>query len=104
MSTILRMLTSIDGWAIILWAILLVVTIRCVWSDRKNEDHTLVLVFSAPAILVFMAVYASVRSEDPWCFCWALAGIVLSAPIALIAVARLTAHYIAADMKESKQD
>jgi len=98
------MLTDIDGWAVILWIILFVLTICGFWRGPKNENNTFVLLFSTPAILVFMAVYASVRSEDAWCFCWALAGIALSAPLALIAVARLTAHYISAEMKENKQD
>ena len=104
---------DIDLWAVILWIILFVLTIcyfrlllTICWfrSNRKSQRHTFVLLFSAPAILVFMAVYGSARSGDVWAFGWALAGIAVSAPIAFIAVARLTAHYISAEMNEDKQD
>ena len=76
---------DIDLWAVILWIILFVLTIcyfrlllTICWfrSNRKSQRHTFVLLFSAPAILVFMAVYGSARSGDVWAFGWALADMV----------------------------
>jgi hypothetical protein len=94
--------TDIDGWASLLGVVLFGLAIWCFRSDPRDHLHSLSLVLTAPAILIFMTVYATVRTHDAWCFNWAVAGIVVSAPIALIALARLTAYYVAERMKHEQ--
>ena len=97
------MFTDIDGWASLLWVILFFVVIFCVRSERQSRLQALILVCLAPAILVFMAVYASVRTEDGWCLFWGTAGIIVSAPVAVIALARMTAHYVSDHLNRGRQ-
>jgi len=88
------MFTDIDGWAAFLWIVLFPVALFSFWSDSKNHAHTVLLLCTAPAILVYMAMYTSVRTLDRWCVFWGAFGIMVSAPIAVIALARMTAHYV----------
>ena len=88
------MFTDIDGWAVILWVLLLATTIWAAGSDPQKRRHTYILTATAPAILILMAVYACARHNDVWCLGWAITGIFISSPLAVIAIARLTAQDI----------
>ena len=72
------MFTDIDGWATILWIVLFAMAAWAFRSDPRNRVHTRILIAAAPAIFIFMAIYANARQDDVWRFCWALAGAVVS--------------------------
>lgn len=98
------MFTDIDRWATILWIALFLTAIWGFRSDPRNRVHTRVLIATAPAILIFMAVYANARQDDAWCLGWAVAGIVVAGLLAAVSLARLTAHYVIDQMQTKEQD
>jgi len=85
---------DIDSWASIVGVGLLALAICACYSDPRNWNHTRILVATAPTIFVIMVIYGIVRHDNPWCFAWAVAGIAVSAPLATIALARMSALYV----------
>ncbi|PXA04591.1 hypothetical protein DDZ13_05295 [Coraliomargarita sinensis] len=85
---------DIDTWASIIGVGLVALAICAKYSDPRNHTHTKLLVASAPAIFVMMVIYGIARYDNAWCFVWAVGGIFVSTPLAAVALARLTAHYV----------
>jgi hypothetical protein len=97
-----NMFTDIDGWACILWVILLALTVGVFLSKRPSGFRTLAGVSIVPGICVFMAFYALIRTDDAWCFGWAVVAMVICVPITLFSLARLTAEYVGEVLNEKK--
>ena len=93
---------DMDALATVFWVVLAGLVLWTLRSEAENRVHTNSLLLSAPAILVFMAAYSSARAGDAWCLGWGIAGIIVSAPIATISVARLASHYVADELGEKR--
>ena len=93
---------DVDGWAAMLWVILLGLALWVLLSKRSSGLRTLAGVSVVPGICVFMGYYALIRTDDAWCFGWAVAAVMIGIPITLFSLARLTAEYVGEVLKEKK--